>query len=79
MRMDTGHHRLSELFQQLGLQDDPPSIAAFIAANRPLPPGKTVMEASFWSPSQAALLRQKHCEDADWAAVVDQLGLMLSR
>ena len=77
--MDTGHHRMNELFQQLGLQDDPRSMAEFIAAHRPLPPGKMVMEASFWSPSQAALLRQKHGEDADWAAVVDQLGLMLSR
>ncbi|TBT33456.1 DUF2789 family protein, partial [Vibrio parahaemolyticus] len=34
-------------------------------------------EASFWTHSQAAFLKQAIEEDADWAELVDQLDVML--
>ena len=43
----------------------------------PLPPGVRLEDAGFWTPAQAALLRQQLLEDADWAGVVDQLNLAL--
>ncbi|WP_265588330.1 DUF2789 family protein [Chitinilyticum piscinae] len=36
-------------------------------------------EASFWRPSQADFLRQALMEDSEWAEVVDELAVLLSR
>jgi hypothetical protein len=36
-----------------------------------------IEDAIFWSPSQAALLRETIQDDADWCGVVDQLNLAL--
>lgn len=75
--MYPNHHHFCELFAQLGLPADPPGIAAFIQAHSPLPDDLRLEDASFWSPSQAALLRQHIMDDSDWAVVVDQLNLAL--
>ncbi|NIC43730.1 DUF2789 domain-containing protein [Aquabacterium sp. A08] len=75
--MDTPHHRFSELFAQLGLPSDPASVAHFLAQHRPLPGHVALADAPFWSPAQAALLREEWAEDADWAEVVDQLNAAL--
>lgn len=75
--MELSNHPFTELFDQLGLASDEASIVAFISANRPLPPGVTLPEASFWSPAQAQFLRESVNADADWAEVVDQLNLAL--
>lgn len=75
--MELSNHPFTELFDQLGLPSDEPSIVAFIAKHRPLPDGVTLPEADFWTPSQAAFFRESIHADADWAEVVDQLNLAL--
>jgi len=76
--MEPAFHRLSDLFRQLGLADDPAAIEAFIQHHRPLAPGVALAEAPFWTPSQARFLCEEWEEDADWSASVDLLGSLLS-
>ncbi|TKD46158.1 DUF2789 domain-containing protein [Azotobacter chroococcum] len=71
--MEMPIHKLSALFDQLGLKSDPASIDAFIGSHM-LPNGIKVSEAPFWSPSQAALLKEELLDDADWAPIVDELN-----
>ncbi|HEY1028330.1 MAG TPA: DUF2789 domain-containing protein [Pseudomonas sp.] len=75
--METPVHDLPALFKQLGLPNDAASINAFISTHSPLPAGRSLADAAFWSPAQAALLREEILEDADWAEVIDQLNLRL--
>ncbi|MEO7400101.1 MAG: DUF2789 domain-containing protein [Polaromonas sp.] len=75
--MDKSIHLFSELFAQLGLPADEPAIRQFLAAHTPLPENIDLPDASFWSESQAAFLREEILEDADWAELVDQLNLAL--
>lgn len=75
--MEQHHHDLSSLFEQLGMDSTPEAIQAFVRAHRPLAPEVKLAHASFWSDSQAAFLREKVKEDADWAVVVDTLDAML--
>ena len=75
--MDSGIHKFSELFCQLGLPDDSASIDAFIAAHRSLAPDVALADAPFWSASQRDFIRQEIIEDADWAELVDQLDVSL--
>ncbi|MFN4352287.1 MAG: DUF2789 domain-containing protein [Hylemonella sp.] len=75
--MSPHYHQFCELFAQLGLPADVPSIAAFIQSHSPLPPAVRLEDAPFWTPAQAALLREQLLADADWAEVADQLNLAL--
>jgi hypothetical protein len=75
--MDKPTHHLFELFAQLGLPHDPADIAKFIATHAPLTEGGHLPDASFWSPTQAAFLRESLAQDSDWAGVTDQLGKAL--
>lgn len=75
--MENPFHRFTELFAQLGLVMDEAGIQAFLASHSPLSPQVLLADAPFWSPSQAALLREQLLEDADWAEVVDRLNLAL--
>lgn len=75
--MDAFYHRFSELFAQLGLSREPANIRAFIEKNSPLSVEVRLEDASFWSASQATLLREKLQDDADWSEVVDQLNAAL--
>jgi hypothetical protein len=75
--MSTPYHHFCELFEQLGLAADPESIAAFIEGHSPLPADVRLEDASFWSPSQGAMLRQHLLNDSNWAGLVDQLNLAL--
>jgi hypothetical protein len=68
---------LSILFAQLGQASDEAAIAAFIARHRPLAGHVMLHEAPFWSASQAAFLREAIADDADWAAIADELNLKL--
>lgn len=77
--MQSPTHSLPALFKQLGLPSEPRDIEAFVTSHSPLKPGLALSEAFFWTPSQAAFLREEILEDADWAEVVDQLNLMLRR
>lgn len=75
--METSFHRFSDLFAQLGLPSDEAEIRRFISSHRPLPADMRLADAPFWSPAQAALLREQVRQDADWAEVIDQLNVAL--
>ncbi|TVO64781.1 DUF2789 domain-containing protein [Denitromonas ohlonensis] len=75
--METPVHPLSALFAQLGLPNDAASIDTFVACHAPLAGHIPLAAAPFWSPSQAAFLREEIAEDADWAEVVDTLNARL--
>ncbi len=75
--MDQAIHRFHELFAQLGLPDDSASIERFIAAHTPLAANVKLDAAPFWTPAQAAFLRDACVQDADWAELADQLSLAL--
>lgn len=65
------------LFEQLGLDSDPDSIARFLKQHAPLEEGIEVYDAPFWTPQQAMMLKEKLKCDDDWAIVVDQLSAAL--
>lgn len=75
--METPIHSLASLFKQLGLEHEPAAIEAFIRHHSPLSERYELADAPFWSPAQAAFLREEILEDADWAEIVDQLNLQL--
>lgn len=75
--MDSSTHHFSDLFAQLGLPTDHAGIEAFLRQHSPLPEGITLSNAPFWTPAQAAFLREEWHEDADWAPLVDQLNVAL--
>ena len=66
-------HAMSALFDQLGLPSDPAAIDAFITAHSPLDTAVRLYQAPFWSKAQSDFLRDEILEDADWAAVIDEL------
>lgn len=71
--MEASQHTMTNLFTQLGLPSEPHDIQAFIESHRPLAPHLALFEAPFWSPSQAAFLREQIQSDADWAGIIDKL------
>ncbi len=75
--MESPVHTLGNLFAQLGLPSDEAGIARFIETHGPLPESTSLPDAPFWTPSQAAFLREEALEDADWAAVIDALNVDL--
>lgn len=75
--MSPHYHQFCELFAQLGLPSDVKDVTDFIQKNAPLHPATRLEDAPFWSPAQAALLRDELHRDADWAELVDQLNLAL--
>ncbi len=77
--MESPTHSLPALFQQLGLRADPTSIEKFVSSHSPLKADLKLHEAFFWTPAQAAFLRDEIIEDADWAEVIDQLNEMLHK
>lgn len=75
--MEKPVHRFKDMFEQLGLPSDPDSIEAFIRTHSPLPDDVKLQDAPFWTPAQAAFLREELQEDADWAELVDVLNVAL--
>lgn len=75
--MEAPVHHTPQLFAQLGLPSDSESIRIFIAAHRHLAENVGLPEATFWTPAQAAFLREGLQDDADWAAVIDRLNVAL--
>lgn len=75
--MESPVHPFHQLFEQLGLPADPEAIAAFIRSHTPIPGHVQLADAAFWTPAQAAFLREELREDADWAEAVDQLNAAL--
>lgn len=65
--------RMTNLFEQLGLDSSDEAIAQFIATHQ-LPAETKITEASYWTESQHQLLAEKLKSDGSWAIVVDQLN-----
>ncbi|MFU8797793.1 MAG: DUF2789 family protein [Gammaproteobacteria bacterium] len=72
-----GYHDFIDLFAQLGLPNDGPSIKNFIASHRPLSSEIMLFKAPWWTPAQASFLRESIAEDANWAIAVDKLDVLL--
>ncbi len=70
-------HHFSELFAQLGLPSDCAEVQAFLATHTPLAGDVSLPDAPFWTPAQAAFLRESVLQDSDWAELVDQLSAAL--
>lgn len=77
--MEHPFHPFHELFEQLGLSSSPAGISAFLQAHAPLPHEVALADAPFWTPAQAAFLREALLADSDWAEVVDALNAALRR
>jgi len=75
--MEHPFHSFSELFAQLGLGSSPGEIEDFLCNHMPLPSGMVLSDAPFWSPAQAAFLREALDADSDWSEVVDALNVAL--
>lgn len=75
--MEFSIHKLSNLFDQLGLPSDQVAIENFIKIHSPIAPDILLADAPFWTSAQASFLRDEILNDADWAEVVDQLNARL--
>jgi len=75
--MESFNHDIPHLFQQLGLPDSPSEISNFIVNHKLKYDGHRLAEAEFWSPAQAAFLRESILQDSDWAEAIDQLDALL--
>lgn len=75
--MEHSFHSFSELFKQLGLGSSHEEIEGFLSEHAPLSTGVLLSEAPFWSPAQAAFLRDAREADSDWSEVVDALNVAL--
>ncbi|HHG3337630.1 DUF2789 domain-containing protein [Vibrio parahaemolyticus] len=75
--MELHQHGMADLFNQLGLGSSSKEIKDFVNTHRHKRESAPLHEASFWTHSQAAFLKQAIEEDADWAELVDQLDVML--
>lgn len=74
--MDAPIPTLEDLFDQLGLASTPEAIDAFIVEH-PLSEDVKLIDAPFWSPQQAAFLKEELRDDAEWAIAVDELNQRL--
>lgn len=72
--MDAPIHPFSEIFKQLGLDDDPVEIDRFITSHSPLDDGVKLVDAPFWNDSQRAFLKENYIADSDWIVMIDQLN-----
>jgi hypothetical protein len=70
-------YSINTLFQQLGLEHEDQAIERFIREHSPLPASTTLEEATFWSPSQSAFLKEALDADSEWSDVVDTLDTQL--
>lgn len=68
---------MASLFGQLGLDSSDQAIDRFIEQHKGLNKNQHLNEAPFWTPSQAAFLKNAIEDDADWAEVIDQLNVAL--
>lgn len=79
VQMEQPSHAFHELFAQLGLPNDEASIAQFLHHHSPLLGDVELPDAPFWSPAQAAFLRETLQLDNDWSQQVDQLSKALRK
>ena len=74
--MDMTQHTMENLFLQLGLDNSEEAIEQFIKQHD-LHENVKLENAYFWSPAQAAFIKECLALDSDWAEVVDQLNVQL--
>lgn len=77
--MEYTFHDFTNLFAQLGLANDPESIQQFLRAHSPIPAEIRLEDARFWTPAQAAFLKEDIANDGDWAVVADRLSAVMRR
>lgn len=75
--MNTPHHHMPDLFDQLGLDSDEKAIRRFIRSHRPIAADSRLADAPFWNDAQAAFLRQQLHADSDWSTLIDSLSASL--
>ena len=71
--MDTTEIRMTNLFEQLGLDSSPKAIADFIRDHH-LSPEVHIADAPYWNEAQRQFLAEMLKADARWAIVIDQLN-----
>lgn len=71
--MTQARPRMTNLFEQLGLDSSESAIALFIEAHQ-LDAKTLITEAPYWSEGQRQFLVEKIKSDGEWALVVDQLN-----
>ena len=74
--MITTEPNMTNLFQQLGLEDGEQDIARFIKSHQ-LPTEVALSDAPYWSAAQRQFLVDQLKADAPWAMIVDQLNQAL--
>ena len=74
--MELPAYDLKTLFDQLGLPSEGSAIDDFIEAH-PLLADVKLIEADFWSPQQAQLLKEWLRADGEEAVMVDELNVRL--
>ncbi|MGQ2966359.1 DUF2789 domain-containing protein [Methylophilus sp.] len=77
--MEATLHTLNNLFAQLGLPSSDAEIDTFIQTHNHLAGYISLADATYWTPAQAAFLREEILKDADWAEVIDQLNARLHK
>jgi hypothetical protein len=75
--MDTSQHSMHNLFEQLGLPSSEQDVEQFIRIHRLFSQDIQLDQATFWTPVQAAFLREAIEDDSDWSEVVDELNTRL--
>ena len=65
--------RMTNLFEQLGLDSSEAAIAKFIETHQ-LDANTLIADADYWSDGQRQFLMEKIKSDGEWAIIVDQLN-----
>ncbi len=65
--------RMTNLFEQLGLDSAEAAIVQFIESHQ-LSADTLIVDAHFWTEAQRQFLQEKISSDGEWAIVVDQLN-----
>ncbi len=76
--MQSHIHTMTDLFLQLGLPADAASIEAFIEEHAGVCQICALPDASIWTDSQRAFLKESINEDSDWAIPAERLTSLLS-
>lgn len=71
--MNTVQPRMTNLFEQLGLDSSELGISQFIKTHQ-LPSNMNIIDAHYWSEGQRQFLYEKIKADDTWALIVDQLN-----
>lgn len=76
--MTDGERNINLLFEQMGMDSDDASIAAFIHANQ-LPQDVKISDAPVWTDNQRKFLKEEYTVDAGWIEVIDELNTRLHK